>query len=305
MNNKNVIIIGSGPAGLTAAIYLARAGLDPLLIEGTFSGGQLMTTTEVENYPGFPDGITGPELIEKMKTQAKKFGTEFLWGDVTKTDFKTVPFKLTVDKHEFSAKSIIIATGAQARYLDLPAVDQLKGRGVSGCATCDGFFFKNKIVFVIGGGDTAAEDALYLTNFAREVYIIHRRDQLRTEKYLQDKLFANPKITIIWDSLVQDIKDAAKGKVEKIILRNKKTNELTEKNADGIFMAIGHKPSTDIFKDQLELDENGYIKVHERTKTSIKGIFAAGDVIDPHYRQAISAAGSGCMAALDANKYLQ
>ena len=249
---RNIIIIGSGPAGLTAAIYTARAGHEPLVVEGVPAGGQLMITTDIENFPGFPEGVSGPDLISKMKQQAQKFGTEFLMADVTGVDFKTYPFKIQVEDKEFLAKAVIIATGAKARYLDLPAVEALKGKGVSACATCDGFFFKDKVIYVIGGGDTAAEESLFLTRFGKEVNIVHRRDQLRAGKYMQEKLFKNPKINIIWDSVVEDIKDTEKGKVEKIVLKNVKTGELTEKDADGVFMGIGHAPVTEFFKGQLD-----------------------------------------------------
>ncbi len=305
MKSKDIIIIGSGPAGQTAAIYSARAGYKTLLIEGIMAGGQLMLTTEIENFPGFPEGITGPDLMKKMKHQAQKFNTEFISGDVTNVDFKTNPFKIHVENKEYNSKTVIIATGAVAKFLDIPAVHALKGRGVSACATCDGFFFKDKIVYVIGGGDTAAKEALFLTNFAREVHIVHRRDKLRSEKYLQKKLFKNPKINIIWDSVMEDVMDTQKEKVEKILLKNVKTGEITKKSADGIFMAVGHSPSTNIFKDHIKLNKEGYIEVKDNVKTSINGVFAAGDVIDPDYRQAITSAGTGCMASLEADKFLQ
>lgn len=305
METKDVVIIGSGPAGLTAAIYSARSGFNPLLIEGLMSGGQLMITPEIENFPGFPDHISGAELMDKMKKQAAKFGTEFKSGTVAQVDFKSTPFKITVDKDEVSAKAVIIATGALARYLDLPSVEVLKGKGVSACATCDGFFFKEKIVYVIGGGDTAAEESLFLTNFAKEVHVVHRRDQLRAEKYLQEKILNHPKINVIWDSVLEEIKDVEKGKVEKVILKNVKTGDLTEKETDGVFMAIGHDPATEIFKGQLDLDEKNYIKTTDKVKTSVNGVFAAGDVMDSQYRQAITAAGTGCMAAIEVDKYLQ
>ncbi len=305
MDKKDIIIMGSGPAGLTAAIYTARAGYKPLMIEGIPAGGQLMITTDIENFPGFPEGISGPDLIKKIKEQAQKFGTEFLMAEVTKVDLKIHPFKITVDKTEYLAKTIIIATGAKAKYLDIPAIQALKGKGVSACATCDGFFFKDKIIYVIGGGDTAAEEALFLTKFGKQINIVHRRDQLRAGKYMQEKLLHNPKINIIWDSVVEDVKDTEKGKVEKIILKNVKTGELTEKDADGIFMGIGHAPATEIFQGQLELDEKGYIIVKHGAQTNVKGVFAAGDVRDPDYRQAVTAAGTGCMAAIEADKFLQ
>lgn len=305
MEERDVIIIGSGPAGLTAAVYIARAGYSPLVIEGVPAGGQLMITTEIENFPGFPDGISGPELISNMKKQAERFGTEFLMKEVTTVDFKSYPFKIFAEDMEYIAKTVIIATGAQAIYLDLPSVETFKGRGISACATCDGFFFRDAVIFVIGGGDTAAEEALFLTKFGKEVYIVHRRDQLRAEKYLQDRVFENPKIKIIWDSVVEDIMGSDTKGVEKILLKNVKTGELTERDANGIFMAIGNSPATAVFKGQIELDENGYIIVKDGAKTNIEGIFAAGDVRDPHFRQAVVAAGTGCRAAIEADRFLQ
>lgn len=304
MEKRDIIIIGSGPAGLTAAIYSARAGYKPLIVEGVPAGGQLMITTDIENFPGFPDGIEGPSLIDNMKKQAQKFGTEFLMKDVTKVDFKTYPFRIQAEDLDYEAKTVIIATGARAKYLDLPSVEAFKGRGVSACATCDGFFFRDGIIFVIGGGDTAAEEALFLTKFAKEVHIVHRRDQLRAEKYMQDRLFENPKVHIIWDSVMVDIKGSNTG-VNKIVIKNVKTNELTERDADGIFMGIGHAPATALFEGQIDLDENGYIICKGGAKTSVEGVFAAGDVRDPHFRQAIAAAGTGCKAAIEADRFLQ
>jgi len=301
----DIIIIGSGPAGLTAGIYSARAGYKTLIFEGTTPGGQLIITPEVENFPGFPDGISGFELIEKIKNQTKKFGAEFIMEEITKVNFKTYPFKLYTSNDEYIAKSVIIATGATAKYLDIPAIHKLKGKGVSACATCDGFFFKDKIVYVIGGGDTAAEEALFLTKFAKKVFVVHRRDKLRAEQYFQNKLFQHPKIEIIWNTVVEDVKDVEKGKVEKIILKNVKTNEITEHNADGIFMAVGHTPATQIFKDEIKLDEKGYIITDKECRTNIEGIFAAGDVQAPKFRQAIVAAGDGAIAAISADKFLQ
>lgn len=304
MEKRDIIIIGSGPAGLTAAIYMSRAGYQPLVIEGIPAGGQLMITTEIENYPGFPDGVEGPELIENMKKQAQRFGTDFLMKNVTKVDFRSNPFEIQAEETAFLAKTVIIATGAQARYLNLPSVEAFKGKGVSACATCDGFFFRDGIVFVAGGGDTAAEEALFLTKFAKEVHIVHRRDQLRAEKYMQERLFKNSKINIIWNSIVAEIKGTDKG-VNKIVLKNVKTGEMTERDADGVFMGIGHSPATTIFQGQIDLDENGYIICKEGTKTNIEGVFAAGDVRDPLFRQAIVAAGTGCRAAIEADRFLQ
>ena len=305
MKQRDIIIIGSGPAGLTAAIYSSRAGYKPLVIEGIPAGGQLLITTEVENYPGFPDGISGPELIESMRKQALRFGTEFLTKDVTSVDFRSYPFNVQAEGEDYSAKAVIIATGARAKYLDLPAVESFKGRGISACATCDGFFFRDSVLFVIGGGDTAAEEALFLTKFAKEVNIVHRRNELRAEKYMQNRLFENPKVKIIWDSVVMDIKGTKDSGVNGIVLKNIKTGEITETPADGIFMGIGHSPATAIFRDQIALDESGYIICTEGAQTSIRGVFAAGDVRDPHFRQAIAAAGTGCKAAIEADRFLR
>jgi len=305
LEQKDIIIIGSGPAGLTAAIYSSRSGYSPLVIEGVPAGGQLLTTTDVENFPGFPDGISGPELIENMRKQAQRFGTEFLMKEVTAVDLKTYPFRVQAEDTGYLAKTLIIATGARARYLDLPSVEAFRGRGISACAICDGFFFRDSIIYVIGGGDTAAEEALVLTKYAKEVNIVHRRDKLRAEKYMQEKLFKNPKINIIWDSVVQEIKGSKNGGIEKIVLKNVKTGDLTERDAEGVFMGIGHSPATDLFKGQIDLDEHGYIICREGAKTSVEGVFAAGDVRDPLFRQAVAAAGTGCRAAIEADRFLQ
>jgi thioredoxin reductase (NADPH) len=305
LEERDVIIMGSGPAGLTAAIYSSRSGYRPLVIEGVPAGGQLLITTDVENFPGFPDGISGPELIENMRKQALRFGTEFLMNEVTAVDLKVYPFRVQAEESVYLARTLIIATGARARYLDLPSVEALRGRGVSACATCDGFFFRDSVIFVIGGGDTAAEEAIFLTKYAKEVNIVHRRDKLRAEKYMQERLFKNPKINIIWDSVVQEIKGSKDRGVEKIVLKNIKTGELSERDADGIFMGIGHSPATDLFKGQIDLDENGYIICSDGAKTSVDGVFAAGDVRDPHFRQAVAAAGTGCKAAIEADRFLQ
>ncbi len=301
----NSIIIGSGPAGLTSAIYLGRAGHEPLVFEGALAGGQLMITTEIENFPGFPTGINGPDLMEKMRNQAKKFNANLIFGDIDKVDFSVYPFKLWSGDKEYLAKSVVVATGAEAKFLDIPAVKSLIGRGISACATCDGFFFKDKVVGVVGGGDTAIEEALFLTKFAKEVNIIHRRDKLRASKYMQDKAFANPKIKIIWNAVVEDVKDVEKNKVEKVVLKNTQNGELFEKEIDGLFMAIGNNPKTDIFKEQLELDDKGYIITKNHIETNVKGIFAAGDVQDSKYQQAVIAAGAGAMAAIAADLFLQ
>jgi len=299
----DVIIIGSGPAGLTAAIYAGRAKLETLVVAGMTSGGQLMLTGEVENFPGFPEAILGPELMDKMRKQAERFGAKFLFQEATAVDFSSKPFQVEVGSQIFEAKSVIIATGASAKWLGLESEARLRGRGVSSCATCDAPFFREKKVVVIGGGDTALDDALTLTKFAREVTLIHRRSELRATKILQDRAFDNKKISFVWDSIVEEV--LGKNKVEGIRVRNVKTGEESEIAADAVFVAIGHKPNTDIFKGQIELDNNGYIVVKDETKTSVEGIFAAGDVRDPRYRQAITAAGSGCKAALDAAKYIE
>lgn len=302
---RNVIIIGSGPAGFTAAIYAARADLKPLLIEGVQPGGQLTITTEVDNYPGFPEGINGPELVLDMRKQAERFGTEFMSGEVTSVDFSKRPFVVQVGDASYKGKTIIIATGASAKWLGLESEKRLMGSGVSGCATCDGFFFRGKEVAVIGGGDTAIEEALFLTRFATKVTLIHRRDQLRASKILQDKAFKNEKIAFLWDSVVVDILGGDVGHVTGVRIKNVKSGAVTDYPCDGVFIAIGHSPNTGIFKGQIELDENGYILLKERTSTSVPGVFAAGDVADPYYRQAITAAGMGCMAAIDAERFLE
>jgi len=303
---KNVIIIGSGPAGYTAAIYTARANLNPILIEGLQPGGQLTTTTEVDNFPGFSSGIQGPELMDEMKKQALRFGTEILSAEVTKVDFSKSPFSVTVNEKDlYQTKTVIIATGASAKYLNLESEKRLMGYGVSACATCDGFFFKEKEVVVVGGGDTAIEEANFLTKFASKVTVIHRRDQLRASKILQENAFKNDKIDFCWDSVVEDILDPDQGKVTGIKLKNVKTDEVTEKNCDGVFLAIGHTPNTSIFKGQLKMDKMGYIISKDGAKTSIPGIFACGDVKDHVYRQAVTAAGSGCAAAIEAELFLQ
>jgi len=305
VDKRDIVIIGSGPAGLTAGIYSARSGYKPIVIEGVPSGGQLMITTEIENFPGFPEGIGGPELIANMRKQADRFGTEFLMKNVTAVDFSAYPFKVQAEDYNLLANSVIIATGAEAKYLDHPAVEAYKGRGISACATCDGFFFRDGIIYVIGGGDTAAEEALHLAKFGKEVYVVHRRNELRAEKYMQERLFENPKIKVIWDSVLEDIKGSETKGVEKILLRNVKSGEISERDADGIFMGIGNSPATDLFRGQIDLDENGYIICREGSKTNIEGIFAAGDVRDPNFRQAIIAAGTGCRAAIEVDNFLQ
>ena len=302
--HRNLVILGSGPAGLTAALYAARANLKPLLIEGVEAGGQLMLTTMVENFPGFRDGIMGPELMADMRAQAERFGTEIVQGNVSKIEVNRCPIKIEVSDQIVYAESLIIATGASARLLGLPSERTLLGHGVSTCATCDGFFFRGKPIAVVGGGDSAMEEAIFLTKFASKVTVVHRRDTLRASKIMQEKAFANPKIEFAWNSEVEDILDVSKGVVTAIVLRDVVTGARTELPVEGVFVAIGHTPNTSLFKGQLDLDENGYIVTHHGTRTSIAGIFAAGDVQDHVYRQAVTAAGTGCMAAIDAERYL-
>ena len=302
---RNVTIIGSGPAGLTAALYTARANLKPLVIEGLEAGGQLMMTTLVENWPGHTDGVMGPELMGAIRAQAERFGAEIIRGHVTAVDVQRKPIKITTTDAEYETRSLIIATGASARWLGLPSEGALVGHGVSSCATCDGFFFKGKPIAVIGGGDTAMEEAIFLTRFASQVTVIHRRDTLRASKIMQDKAFANPKITFEWNAEVESIDDPAKGEVTAINIRNALTGERKTLPVDGVFVAIGHTPNTALFKGQLEMDPTGYIITHAGTRTTVPGVFACGDVQDHVYRQAITAAGTGCMAAIDAEKYLE
>ena len=301
---RQVVIIGSGPAGLTAAIYAGRANLKPLVIEGHEAGGQLMLTTLVENWPGYRDGIMGPALMEELRAHAARFGADLAQDQVMAVDLHRRPFAIRTGTAEYAADSLIIATGASARWLGLPSEKALVGRGVSSCATCDGAFFKELPIAVVGGGDTALEEALFLTRFASEVTLVHRRDKLRASKIMQEKAFANPKIRFAWNAVVEDISDVAKGEVTGITMRDVATGALTSREVSGVFVAIGHTPNTTLFTGQLEMTPSGYIVTSNGTQTSVPGVFAAGDVQDHVYRQAITAAGSGCMAAMDAEKYL-
>ncbi|HEY4982854.1 MAG TPA: thioredoxin-disulfide reductase [Pseudolabrys sp.] len=305
--HAKVVIIGSGPAGYTAAIYAARAMLEPILIQGIQPGGQLTITTDVENYPGFADVIQGPWLMEQMQSQAEHVGSKIVTDYVTKVELASRPFRLQCDSGDvYLADALIIATGAQARWLDLPSEQKFKGYGVSACATCDGFFYRNKEVVVIGGGNTAVEEALFLTNFASKVTVVHRRDSFRAEKILQDRLFKNPKIDVIWDNMLDDVLGAENPmKVNRVRLKNVKTGATTERSTDGVFIAIGHSPASELFVGQLQMKPSGYIvTAGHSTATSVPGVFAAGDVTDDIYRQAVTAAGLGCMAALEAEKFL-
>jgi thioredoxin reductase (NADPH) len=302
---KNVIIIGSGPAGLTAALYTARANLQPLLIEGLEAGGQLMMTTLVENFPGHADGIMGPDLMQAMRLQSQKFGADIVQNYVTEVDLCAKPFAVKTADAEYRAKSVIIATGASAKLLGLPAERKLMGHGVSTCATCDGYFFRGHDIAVVGGGDSAMEEAVFLTRFASKVSLVHRRDTLRASKIMQDKARANAKIDWQLNKEVEEIVDGGKGEVTGMVLRDAKTGERSEIAVSGVFVAIGHTPNTSLFRHQLELDASGYIVTHDGAKTSVDGVFACGDVQDHIYRQAITAAGSGCMAAIDAEHYLE
>ncbi len=302
---RNVVIIGSGPAGLTAALYAARANLSPLVVEGLEAGGQLMLTTAVENFPGFQDGIMGPDLMANMRAQAERFGAEFVRGNVTRVGLTAPPFEIETEGETVLARSVILSTGASARLLGLPSERALMGHGVSTCATCDGFFFRGKPIAVIGGGDSALEEATFLTRFASHVTVVHRRDTLRASKIMQDKAFENPKISFIWNSDVIDVLDPKDGAVSGLKLRDHVTGVEQTIAVEGVFVAIGHTPNTKLFAGQLDLDEAGYLVTRDGPKTKVPGVFACGDVQDRIYRQAITAAGSGCMAAIEAERYLE
>jgi thioredoxin reductase (NADPH) len=301
---NNVIIIGSGCAGLTAAIYAGRANLNPLVIDGYEPGGQLSLTTMVENFPGFPDGILGPDLIENMRKQAQRFGAEFKAGAITEVDLSKRPFRITSGNEAYETRALIVASGATARMIGLESERKLIGHGVSTCATCDGYFFRGKEIAVVGGGDSAMEEANFLSKFASRVHLLHRRPEFRASKIMIDRARANEKIRIVTPVVVEEIADIAKGGVESLTLRNTQTNEITNLAVEGVFIAIGHEPTTKVFRGQLNMDENGYLITHDGSQTNVPGVFAAGDVQDHHYRQAVTAAGSGCMAAIDAEKFL-
>jgi thioredoxin reductase (NADPH) len=302
MNVYDVIIIGSGSAGYTASVYSCRAGRKTLLLAGSIPGGQLMITSDVENYPGFPEGILGPELMEKLRKQAERFGPEIVYDDVANVDFTRRPFTVTAGKHSYEGKTVIIATGANAKWLEIPSETRFKGKGVSSCATCDGFFFKDKEVIVVGGGDTAMEEASFLANIARKVTVVHRRDKLRASQIMQDRVVKNPRIQFAWDSTVREV--LGDRTVTGVRLGNLKTGKETKLNTDGVFVAIGHEPNTQVFKGSVDLDSKGYIVTKDETETSVPGVFAAGDVRDYKYRQAITAAADGCKAAIDADRFL-
>ena len=304
-NVRQVIIIGGGPAGYTAALYTARANLDPLVIEGFAWGGQLMITSDVENYPGYAEGVLGPQMMQEFRTQAARFGTEFITDDVSRVDFSESPYRVWVGETEYQAETVIVATGAVARQLGLESEQKLQGAGVSYCAVCDAAFFKDREVVVVGGGDSAMEEAVYLAKFASKVMLVHRRDAFRASPIMVDRARANEKIEFVLDTVVEEVRDTETGRVTSVLVRNVKTDEVTELPADGVFVAIGHDPSTELFRGQVDMDEAGYILTEGKsTRTNVEGVFAAGDVQDHVYRQAVTAAGSGCQAALDAERYL-
>ena len=304
MDIHDVVILGSGPAGLTAALYTARANLKPVVVEGMLAGGQLMQTTEVENYPGFPEGIMGPELMERFKLQAARFGTTFVAGDAMTVDFSSRPFKVTTDEVELASKAIIIATGASAKTLGIPGEKEYSGRGVSYCATCDGFFFREREIVVVGGGDTAMEEANFLTRFGSRVTVVHRRDEFRASKIMADRLLKNPKVRVLWDSVATAVKGDGT-RMDRVVVENLKNGDVKEEAASGFFVAIGHEPNTSLFKTILPLDAEGYIELSGHSShTNIEGVFAAGDVPDHVYRQAVTAAGAGCRAAIDCERWL-
>jgi thioredoxin reductase (NADPH) len=303
MNRHQVVVMGSGCAGLTAAIYAARANLTPLVVDGPEVGGQLSLTTEVENFPGFPEGILGPDLIRRMRDQAERFGATLVRGEVQAVDLSRRPFRLVVDGEEHWTRTLIVASGARARWLEIPNEMRLVGRGVSSCATCDGFFFRGQQVAVVGGGDSAMEEALFLTRFASRVHVIHRREVLRASKIMQERAFQNPRIEFVWNAVVEEV--VGDDTLEAVILRDTVTEERRRMDVQGLFVAIGHIPNTAVFEGQLETDELGYLVVHEGSRTNVPGVFAAGDVHDRHYRQAVTAAGAGCKAAMDAERFLE
>ena len=300
---EQTIIIGSGPAGLTAAVYAARAGMEPLVIEGLAAGGQLMLTTEVDNYPGFPDGVLGPEMMDLFRKQAERFGTRFVSSDVTRVDLSSRPFRVWVDSDEYSAETVIVSTGASAQWIGVPGEEKLRGHGVSSCATCDGFFFKEREIVVVGGGDSAMEEALFLTRFASRVTVVHRRDEFRASKIMADRVLHHPKITVRWNTVVDSI--LGDGSVTGVRLRDTISGAVSDLAVEGVFVAIGHTPNTALFTGQLDLDARGYLLTFKGTATSVPGVFGAGDVVDSTYRQAITAAGMGCQAAMDAERWLE